>query len=108
MRTLCLAYKEVFPGDGESLLIVGGIDHRDEVSEDNPEIEEGGFTCIGILGIKDVLRDGVEQAIAWCQNAGIRVIITSSGGPSSALAVAKDCGVIKDVTEGSSITGDVF
>ncbi len=50
LRTICIAYKEVVPGDG-------GDVHEDELSAGNPVIEEGDFICIGILGIKDVIRD---------------------------------------------------
>ena len=50
LRTICIAYKEINPGEG-------GEAHEDEVSEGNPIVEEGDFICIAILGIKDVIRD---------------------------------------------------
>lgn len=42
------------------MMSLGGENHEDELSMGNPVIEEGDFICIGIMGIKDVIRDEVE------------------------------------------------
>ncbi|THU74979.1 hypothetical protein C4D60_Mb04t39090 [Musa balbisiana] len=61
LRTLCLAYKEI--GDNFS-------------AEDKISFE--GYTCIGIVGIKDPVRPGVKESVATCRAAGITVMARSS------------------------------
>ena len=61
LRTICLAYKDLRPNEG-------GLTHEDE-SEDgaNRVVEKNGLTCIGILGIRDIIRPEVPEAVATCQ-----------------------------------------
>ena len=101
LRTICIAYKEVQPGDGGSL-------HEDEESVGNPIIENNDFICIGILGIKDVIRDEVEEAIRKCQRAGIKVRMVTGDNPITAVAIAKECGIITEETEGCVMCGVDF
>ena len=63
LRTICLAYKDLKANEG-------GPDHE-EVSENEQlkaanirKVEETGFTCYAILGIKDVIRPEVPKAVA--------------------------------------------
>lgn len=77
-----------------SKFIVGGPNHEDELSLGNPVIEENDYICIGILGIKDVIRDEVEEAIRKCQRAGIKVRMVTGDNPITAVAIAKECGII--------------
>lgn len=58
LRTITLAYKDLKSGDG-------GPNH-DDMHEDKVlrVIEKTGFTLISILGIKDIIRQEVPEAVA--------------------------------------------
>ncbi|XP_006649589.2 calcium-transporting ATPase 2, plasma membrane-type-like [Oryza brachyantha] len=89
LRTLCLAYVEV--GDGFSA---------------NDQIPEDGYTCIGIVGIKDPVRPGVKESVAICRSAGIMVRMVTGDNINTAKAIARECGIL---TEGGiAIEGPDF
>ncbi|KAM0851067.1 hypothetical protein ACQ4PT_052678 [Festuca glaucescens] len=89
LRTLCLAYIEV--GDGFSA---------------NDPIPEDGYTCIGIVGIKDPVRPGVKESVAICRSAGITVRMVTGDNINTAKAIARECGIL---TEGGlAIEGPDF
>ncbi|KAL5210116.1 hypothetical protein ABZP36_005739 [Zizania latifolia] len=89
LRTLCLAYIEV--DDGFSA---------------NDQIPEDGYTCIGIVGIKDPVRPGVKESVAICRSAGIAVRMVTGDNINTAKAIARECGIL---TEGGvAIEGPEF
>lgn len=73
----------------------GGPNH-DDLEEDGVIriIERKGFTLIGILGIKDIIRKEVPTAVAQCQRAGITVRMVTGDNKITALAIAKECKII--------------
>ncbi|XP_058069861.1 calcium-transporting ATPase 10, plasma membrane-type-like [Magnolia sinica] len=89
LRTLCLAYLEM------------GTDF----SAENP-IPTGGYTCIGIVGIKDPVRPGVRESVAICRSAGITVRMVTGDNINTAKAIARECGILTD--GGLAIEGQVF
>ncbi|KAG2542676.1 calcium-transporting ATPase 10, plasma membrane-type-like [Panicum virgatum] len=89
LRTLCLAYMEV--QDGFSA---------------NDQIPADGYTCIGIVGIKDPVRPGVKESVAICRSAGITVRMVTGDNINTAKAIARECGIL---TEGGiAIEGPDF
>jgi P-type Ca2+ transporter type 2C len=89
LRTLCLAYIEV--EDGFSV---------------NDQIPTDGYTCIGIVGIKDPVRPGVKESVAICRSAGITVRMVTGDNINTAKAIARECGIL---TEGGiAIEGPDF
>ena len=61
LRTICFAYKDLSSGEG-------GPHHTDPDTE-NPAlfaIEKTGFTLIALIGIKDIIRKEVPEAVAQC------------------------------------------
>uniref|UniRef100_A0A7N0T544 Calcium-transporting ATPase n=1 Tax=Kalanchoe fedtschenkoi TaxID=63787 RepID=A0A7N0T544_KALFE len=88
LRTLCLAYQEL-----------------DKFSPDNA-IPSSGFTCIGIVGIKDPVRPGVKESVAICRSAGITVRMVTGDNINTAKAIARECGILTD--NGIAIEGPVF
>ncbi|CAL0319035.1 unnamed protein product [Lupinus luteus] len=88
LRTLCLAY----------------IDIGDEYSVESP-IPTRGFTCIGIVGIKDPVRPGVRESVAICRSAGIVVRMVTGDNINTAKAIARECGIL---TDGLAIEGPEF
>ncbi|KAL5219282.1 hypothetical protein ABZP36_019966 [Zizania latifolia] len=89
LRTLCLAYIEV-----------------DDRFSANDQIPEDGYTCIGIVGIKDPVRPGVKESVAICRSAGIIVRMVTGDNINTAKAIARECGIL---TEGGvAIEGPEF
>ncbi|CAI9115958.1 OLC1v1016984C2 [Oldenlandia corymbosa var. corymbosa] len=89
LRTLCLAYKEI----------------GTEFSA-NYSIPFEGYTCIGIVGIKDPVRPGVKESVAICKSAGIIVRMVTGDNINTAKAIAKECGILTD--DGIAIEGPDF
>ncbi|KAL7604239.1 hypothetical protein Lser_V15G19991 [Lactuca serriola] len=89
LRTLCLAYIDLESGDsGES------------------PIPSSGYTCIGIVGIKDPVRAGVKESVALCRSAGITVRMVTGDNINTAKAIARECGILTD--DGIAIEGPEF
>ncbi|XP_057501013.1 calcium-transporting ATPase 2, plasma membrane-type-like isoform X1 [Actinidia eriantha] len=89
LRTLCLAYMELengFPVD--------------------KAIPSSGYTCIGIVGIKDPVRPGVKESVALCRSAGITVRMVTGDNINTAKAIARECGILTD--GGIAIEGPDF
>jgi len=54
----------------------------------------GGLSYIGMMSMIDPPRPGVPEAVASCQQAGIRVIMVTGDHPLTAQAIAKKVGII--------------
>ncbi|KAL0733707.1 hypothetical protein Bca4012_009917 [Brassica carinata] len=89
LRTLCLAYMDIKNG----------------FSADEG-IPASGFTCIGIVGIKDPVRPGVRESVELCRRAGIMVRMVTGDNINTAKAIARECGILTD--DGVAIEGPVF
>ena len=69
-------------------------------------IEEKGLTLSCIVGIKDHMKEGVEEAVAKCQKAGITVIMITGDNIDTAFAIAQSCGIAKNKNQ--TILGEDF
>ena len=56
------------------------------------DIEEG-FSLLGLFGMEDPPREGVDQAIKTCQQAGIAVKMITGDHPVTAKKIAKEIGI---------------
>jgi Ca2+ transporting ATPase len=63
------------------------------------EIEEGGHTLIAIIGIKDIIREEVPKSVIDCNDAGVRVRMVTGDNKVTAIAIAKECGIIQPEEE---------
>ena len=52
------------------------------------------MVLLGIVGIQDPLRDGVEEAVQQCQKAGIVVRMVTGDNVTTAASIAKSCGIL--------------
>lgn len=77
MRVLAIAYKDV---------------SRDvnKLSEDSVK----GLVFVGVVGMKDPPKPGVKEAIIKAKKAGIRVIMKTGDHKDTAVAIAKEIGLI--------------
>ncbi|TYI63884.1 hypothetical protein E1A91_D09G047300v1 [Gossypium mustelinum] len=89
LRTLCLAYLELKNGFSS-----------------NNAIPVSGYTCLGIVGIKDPVRPGVKESVAICRTAGITVRMVTGDNINTAKAIARECGILTD--DGIAIEGPDF
>ncbi|EWS72210.1 calcium-translocating P-type ATPase, PMCA-type protein (macronuclear) [Tetrahymena thermophila SB210] len=87
LRTLALAYKDIE--------IQPGMDAK----EINENFLETNLTLIGIAGIKDPLRPEIPKAIKTCHQAGITVRMVTGDNVNTAVAIAKDCGILPQDTK---------
>jgi len=76
----------------------------DELPSDvSPESLERDLTFIGLTGMIDPVRPEVKAAIEKCRNAGIRPIMITGDHKDTAVAIAKELGIISN--ENQAITG---
>merc|ERR1719331_1456261 len=77
------------------------------------------LTFLGIFGIFDPIRDGVPRAIRQCNGAGVDVRMVTGDHKATAIAIAKECGILRpgiDFEDSSgrlahpftALTGDEF
>ena len=71
-------------------------------SYDSPDLEQK-LCYIGLTGMIDPIRPEVKDAIAECRSAGIRPIMITGDHRDTAVAIAKQLGIIKDSRE--AVTG---
>lgn len=67
---------------------------------------ETGMTFVGLIGLEDPPRPEVPHAIKKCGQAGIRVIMITGDGSRTAVAIAREIGLIDgtpSVIEGSTL-----
>lgn len=78
------------------------LTRADLVESEKPEQFERDMVFIGLIGLRDPPRAGVEQAIAACRRAGIRPVMITGDHPITARRIAGDLGIING---GNVITG---
>lgn len=90
MRTFAFAYKDLQENEGGPL-------HENKTEDGKEyEVESSGLTLIAIGGIKDIIRDEVPGAVAMCNVAGVRVRMVTGDNKITAVAIAKECGIIAE------------
>jgi calcium-translocating P-type ATPase len=67
--------------------------------------EECGMILSGLVGLEDPPRPEVPDAVARCATAGIRVIMVTGDHPHTALAIARQIGMVKG-EQPAVISGD--
>ena len=68
-----------------------------------PESLEYNLTFIGLVGMIDPVRPEVKSAIEQCKSASIRPIMITGDHKDTAVAIAKELGIIEDASQ--AITG---
>ena len=110
LRTICMAYFDF--SESEFNDIYGeeteGLSEA-EVTQRTARLEfyiQRNMTCIAIVGIEDPLREGVADAVAKCQKAGVFVRMVTGDNIQTARAIAKKCGIY--MKGGIAMEGRVF
>ncbi len=74
-----------------------------EPQDQSPENLEQNLCFVGLVGMIDPVRPEVKDAIAQCRTAGIRPVMITGDHKDTAVAIAKELGIIESVDE--AITG---
>lgn len=93
LRTLAVAFRDIESPNGGN-----GHDTNFE------EFTNSDFVLAGIFGMEDPLRPTVVDAIQSCHKAGVDVRMCTGDALPTAVAIAKQCGILRDIDmqEGST------
>ena len=75
----------------------------DKPADNTPEYLEQELVFVGLTGMIDPVRPEVKAAIEECRAAGIRPVMITGDHKDTAVAIAKELGIITDASE--AITG---
>ena len=78
-------------------------DWSEKPADNSPEFLEQQLVFIGLTGMIDPVRPEVKAAIEECRSAGIRAVMITGDHKDTAVAIAKELGIITDASE--AITG---
>ncbi len=90
VRTRLLAAQDAMAEDGLRVLAFA---HRP--LDGGRPAEEAGMVLAGLAGLEDPPRPEVPGAVARCACAGIRVVMVTGDHPHTALAIAREIGLVK-------------
>lgn len=85
------------------VLAVARRDWEEKPAETTPEALEQNLTFLGLTGMIDPVRPEVKAAIEECRQAGIRAVMITGDHKDTAVAIAKELGIIQDASQ--AITG---
>jgi len=107
LRTLGVAKKKLESGEF-------GEDHLEGVKDEIHAVEESGLTFCGYLGLRDQLRDRVQEAVEiLTKKAGVTVRMVTGDNYDTAVAIAKECGILDNISissmhKNAAMTGHEF
>ena len=78
-------------------------DWNEKPADNSPEFLEQDLCFIGLTGMIDPVRPEVKAAIEECRTAGIRPVMITGDHKDTAVAIAKELGIIEDASQ--AITG---
>ena len=66
----------------------------DNLNESDESLIDAEYCWLGVYGIEDPLRSGVNEAVATCQKAGIFVRMVTGDCRETAESIARRCGIL--------------
>ena len=85
------------------VLAVAKRDWAEKPANNTPEFLEQDLVFLGLTGMNDPVRPEVKAAIEECRSAGIRAVMITGDHKDTAVAIAKELGIITDASQ--AITG---
>ena len=85
------------------VLAVAKRDWSEKPVDNSPEALETELVFLGLTGMIDPVRPEVKAAIEECRSAGIRAVMITGDHKDTAVAIAKELGIITDAFQ--AITG---
>ncbi|KAG9777914.1 calcium-translocating P-type ATPase, partial [Aureobasidium melanogenum] len=103
LRTIGMLYKDYtqWPPEGAKVL------EEDPKAADFEDIFHE-MVWVGVVGIHDPLRQGVVDAVAQCQRSGVVVRMVTGDNMTTARAIAKDCGILREDEDCMVMEGPKF
>jgi magnesium-transporting ATPase (P-type) len=104
LRSTILAAQNAMAERGLRVLALA---YRPLDSQWTPEALEQDFVWAGLVGVQDPPRREVQGALRKCREAGVRVIMTTGDHPRTALAIAREVGLVQAASP-TVITGEAL
>ena len=98
----------VVVGDVDADKVLAAAERRyDSLPEDlTPQALEQQLCFIGLAGMIDPVRPEVKDAVAQCRAAGIRPVMITGDHKDTAVAIARELGIITDASQ--AVTGSAL
>lgn len=82
---------------GSAIRMLALCSYEDSFADENLPLQN--LTLVGILGIRDEVRQEAIEAIAAVQEAGVQVVMITGDRRETAVAIAKDAGLLQHPEE---------
>ena len=102
-RAQIMAANKAMADKALRVLAVAKRDWNEKPADNSPEFLEQELVFLGLTGMIDPVRPEVKAAIEECRSAGIRAVMITGDHKDTAVAIAKELGIITDASE--AITG---
>ena len=102
-RSEIMAANKTMADKALRVLAAAKRDWSEKPADNTPEFLEKDLIFIGLTGMIDPVRPEVKAAIEECRSAGIRAVMITGDHKDTAVAIAKELGIITDASQ--AITG---
>ena len=102
-RAQIMAANKAMADKALRVLAAAKRDWAQKPADNTPAFLEQELVFIGLTGMIDPVRPEVKAAIEECRSAGIRAVMITGDHKDTAVAIAKELGIITDASE--AITG---
>ncbi len=102
-RTQIMAANKAMADKALRVLAAAKRDWSAKPGDNTPEYLEQELCFVGLTGMIDPVRPEVKAAIEECRSAGIRPVMITGDHKDTAVAIAKELGIITDASQ--AITG---
>ncbi|MBR6678544.1 MAG: cation-transporting P-type ATPase, partial [Oscillospiraceae bacterium] len=102
-RTEIMAANKAMADKALRVLAAAKRDWSAKPESNEPEFLEKELVFLGLTGMIDPVRPEVKAAIEECRSAGIRAVMITGDHKDTAVAIAKELGIITDASQ--AITG---
>lgn len=98
LRVLAFAHKEAANSDRLSAVSTSNENRGPgpQSPVPAPQSLEADLVFLGLIGLEDPPRPEVTEAISKCHSAGIRVIMITGDGSRTAVAIAREIGLVRE------------
>ena len=102
-RAQIMAANKAMADKALRVLAAAKRDWTEKPADNTPEFLEQDLVFLGLCGMIDPVRPEVQAAIEECRGAGIRPVMITGDHKDTAVAIAKELGIITDASQ--AITG---
>ena len=102
-RSQIMAANKAMADKALRVLAAAKRDWSEKPTDNTPEFLEQELCFVGLTGMIDPVRPEVKAAIEECRSAGIRPVMITGDHKDTAVAIAKELGIITDASQ--AITG---